>query len=271
MGKGRAVHEKTSKRSATALPAVPDQVAPVRAIGSRKNLILIVALLLVASIGVRVWYSRRPLPPLSNSVRDIERRARDEPGSIAAQIDWGIALRQQGRLDEADSAFAAASRINPEDARPYTGLALVAMARNQPARAAEYYREALKHAPADINSWRGLAALYELLNQQTDAIAAYEKLLQLNPNDANAARQLGTLYTRHGQVFRAHDLLVRAARLNPTDVRTQRYLGENAFLQGRFPESREALEKVLAQEPDNPAVLSMLAQLIVKLDPSPEG
>jgi predicted Zn-dependent protease len=54
-------------------------------------------------------------------------------------------------------------------------------------------------------------------------------------------------------------------------LKTQRYLGENAFLQERFLESREALEKVVAQEPDNPAVLSLLAQIIVKLDPSPHG
>jgi tetratricopeptide (TPR) repeat protein len=228
-------------------------------------------LLLLASLGVRVWYDRRPIPPLSTDARDIERRAREEPGSIAAQIDWGVLLRQQGRWDEADRAFATASRLNPQDARPYTGLALVAIAQHKPARAAEFYRQALQRDPSDPDAWRVLASQYEILHQQANALSAYEKLIRLDPNDANAARQLGLLYTEQGQVFRAHDLLVHAAQLAPSDIRTQRYLGENAFLQERFPESQQAFEKVLAQEPDNPAVLSMLAQIMVKLDPSPQG
>jgi cytochrome c-type biogenesis protein CcmH/NrfG len=230
-----------------------------------------IALLLAASLGVRVWYDRRPLPPISANAADIERRAREEPGSAAAQIDWGDLLRRQGRLDEAESAFVAASRLNPSDARPYAGLALVAIALHQPARAIDAYRQAIQRDPSDASDWSGMAAQYEVLHQQADALPAYEKATQLDPKDADAARQLGLLYTQQGEASRGHDLLARAAQLNPTDLRTQRYLGENAFLLERFTEARQAFEKVLAQEPDNFAVLSMLAQIIVRLDPTPEG
>ncbi len=269
--KGRAVPGASAKRSPSLFRRQQAQMAPAGAVRRDYRALLGIALLLLASIGVRVWYDQRALPPLSANPHDIEVRAREEPGSSAAQIDWGELLRQQGRWDEANRAFASASRLDPQDARPYIGLALVAMAQHQPAQAADYYRHATQIDPSDTSAWSGLAAQYELLHQKADALAAYTKLIQLNPNDANAARQLGLLYTEQGQVFRAHDFLARAAQLDPTDLRTQRYLGENTFMQERFAESRQALDKVLAQEPDNFAVLSMLAQILIRLDPSPQG
>ncbi len=240
-------------------------------ISNRRNLIIGAALLIVVSFGVRVWYEVRPLPPVSINAGDIEQRAKSEPGNMDAQIAWGISLRQLGRLDDALRVFDDASRLNPNDSRPYDGMALVAMAQKQPDKAESYYRQSIQHNPNDADAWRGLATQLELMNRQAEAVPAYEKLLTIDPNDADALRQLGLLYTEKGDVFRGHKLLEHAVQLNPSDMRTQRYIGENAFLQERYPESRQALETVVAKEPDNPVVLSLLAQIIVKIDPSPKG
>src|ERR1051326_110647 len=174
MANRSAMRDKSARRSAPASARQPEQNPPAHANPVRRTMLIVAAILLAASLGVRLWYARHTPPPLSNDPQAIERRAREEPSSVAAQIDLGVLLRQQGRLDDANRAFAAASRIDPRDPRPYFGLALVAMAQQQPDRAASYYRQAVEHDPSDTASWRGLASVCELLRRQTDAIAAYE-------------------------------------------------------------------------------------------------
>src|SRR5436189_793975 len=102
------------------------------------------------------------------------------PDSAVARSKLGVALAQQGRLDEAIAEFSKALQLHPTYASAYSNLG---------------------------NAYRAKGMLPE-------ALAAYERALAIDPDYAIAHQNLGILYKQMGRVGEAVDHFKRATRLS---------------------------------------------------------
>lgn len=102
------------------------------------------------------------------------------PDSAVARSKLGVALAQQGRLDEAIAEFSTALHLQPAYAPAYSNLG---------------------------NAYREKGMLVE-------ALAAYERALAIDPDYTIAHQNLGILYKQMGRVGEAVDHFKKATRLS---------------------------------------------------------
>ncbi len=197
-----------------------------------------------------------------------------------------VAYEHLGRLDEADTTWAEATRRAPEDPRLLLGWAILALQRREldPARrrlqaarthfgdripalwywaaaraeaAAEQLGSALEIArggaqayPADPVLANTLAVLLELTGDAAGAERMLRALLEEDATLPQLSRNLGDLCYRSGRFDQATESYERAVRLAP-DLGDEVYfrLGNLAYRRGDLPAARERWGRALALNP----------------------
>src|SRR6476646_4659258 len=142
---------------------------------------------------------------------------------------------------------------------------------NSRVRAALYVAAALlattvacRKEPASVEelyTTRTLALSYLRRNQLPEAEAEFQKLIQLAPDDPLGYADLGLTYLQAGRYPEAEKQLARARELDKSSVEIRLAQAKLFALTKRAAESRETLEKLLADAPRNPQVLYALAEL----------
>lgn len=179
---------------------------------------------------LRAWTRGQELARLETAAQQI--------GNPHQYIQWGQALREVGRLDQAQSAFAAALKKEPHNLQALWGAALVAVDRHQPAEVKlcceqilaidpQYkfgdvslaYGRALKdlgetaamrqHLEQHVKRWRHPEAVYLLSLQcqaDGDTAAAREHLMamlrDIQGSPAAIARKFGRWRSRARRLLR---------------------------------------------------------------------
>ncbi|UXN60764.1 c-type cytochrome biogenesis protein CcmI [Phyllobacterium zundukense] len=106
--------------------------------------------------------------------------------------------------------------------------------------------------PDDGQGWEVLAPIYLRMGRPGDAVAAYQNSIRLNGDSAGRQLGLGQALTAEtgGKVTaRAEEAFKRAMTLDPKDMRPQFYIIDGWMQQGRLPEARDLIRKLLAEAP----------------------
>ncbi len=146
----------------------------------------------------------------------------------AAHINLGFALEKAGRKSEAKAEYQAALRIAPQN-----GLAL-----------------------------NNLANLLDDLGQRDEAMADFQEALRLNPKYVAARNNYGTLLVELGRFDEARQQYAIAARLAPTDWHAPYLTGKVLLKEGRDAEALPFFQRAVQLDPNNPRVLTYLAQVL---------
>lgn len=137
-----------------------------------------------------------------------ERVTRADPAiPWAAWLQYGGALDQAGRKDEADAALAKAVELGPDEplALNYLGYARIERGQDVPG-----------------------------------SLALLEKASKLAPDDASITDSLGWAYFKAGQTKRGLPLVERAAMTEPANAEINAHLGDIYWALGRRYEARYA-------------------------------
>jgi tetratricopeptide (TPR) repeat protein len=218
---------------------------------------------------------------------DLLRQAIDRSGPRPSLLhNLGIALQQQGRLEQAETALAEAAGRAPDDGRIHLGWGILALKRGEPVVARQRLqraREMIRETPPALWYWAAMRAAagtenlddalalgregsehhphdvvlrnnYAVLLEATGAIAEAEVLLrEVLATDASlpqAFKNLGDLCYRSGRYDEAVSLYQRAAILDPSlgdDLFFK--LGNLAFRQRDTARARECWDRALALNP----------------------
>ncbi|MFC1672000.1 tetratricopeptide repeat protein [Planctomycetota bacterium] len=154
----------------------------------------------------------------------------DRPGAIAklktnmkddysAALDFalGVFLSQDGKNDESEKAFAAATKKFPTFQRAWASLGRIRLSLDKPRGASEALRKALKGRPNAADLTKLLAYSYLLSDQLAPAESAYRKLLITAPEDREVVLGLAKTLLAADRYRDALPLLDSQCRGNPMD------------------------------------------------------
>jgi predicted O-linked N-acetylglucosamine transferase (SPINDLY family) len=138
-----------------------------------------------------------------------------DPANAMACNNYGKALEELGRYDEALLSYERALKLRPDYAVAYNNRGNTLHELKRHTEALESYERALKFAPdyADASSNRGVA-LHEL-GRYAEALQSYERALALSPGYADAYNNRGNTLQELERVADARDSYERALKIEP--------------------------------------------------------
>jgi FkbM family methyltransferase len=162
--------------------------------------------------------SVRPAPGHGPGLADVPPppAGRPEPDSAAARNDLGIALANQGRLDEAADAFRQALRLQPDYPDAHNNLGIVLVLQDRLDEAVASYQQALRLKPNYPEAHNNLGTMLARQGRLDEAVASYQEALRLQPADPEAHNNLGLALARQDRLDEAMASYQEALRLRPS-------------------------------------------------------
>ena len=187
------------------------------------------------------------------------------PQSPAGYVQLGNLRLVQKAYGEAEKAYQQALNCDPRSADALGGLMTAYITAQQPERA-------IAAANTQIGKAADSSAFYDLLgtalfNQKKDlpgAEAAFSKAIGLNKNNADALLKLGQVQVAKGSVADAIATYQRSAQENPREINFEILLGELYDAEHDTAHAKQAYQKALEIDPNNPLACNNLAYLLLE-------
>ncbi|MBW1672238.1 MAG: tetratricopeptide repeat protein, partial [Deltaproteobacteria bacterium] len=215
---------------------------------------LLSAVIIVFSIWTyqrnNVW--KDPVSLWSDNVQKTPNKARPR-GNL------GIALFDQGRLEDAVYQFREAIRIKPDHADAHLKLGNALEAQGNLKKAIYHYSETLRIKPNQADAYLKLGNALEAQGNPEEAFYHYTEALRIKPEHEGALNNMGVALMRRGRLEEAVHYFSKVVRINPEFVQAYSNMGYILAQQGRTDEAIRHYEKALSIEPDFVQALNNLA------------
>jgi Flp pilus assembly protein TadD len=152
------------------------------------------------------------------SISQLEAMTKEQPNDVVSQMRLGEAYEKQGASDKAAAAYEQALKLNPRLAAVTTTL-------------------------AQLNAGP--------LRNKDKALAYAKKARELAPTDPQVAGILGKVAYDSGNFTWSYSLLQEAVRQRANDPSILHDLAWAAYSLGKVTEARDAMQKVLTNNPDS--------------------
>ena len=129
--------------------------------------------------------------------------------------NYGVILRELGKLKKAELLYLKAIELNPNYARAYSNLGIILRDLGQLHDAELSTRKAIELNPNYAKAYSNLGIISRDLGQLHDAELSTRKAIELNPNYADAYYNLGGILIELGQLKEAELSTQKAIELNP--------------------------------------------------------
>lgn len=168
---------------------------------------------------------------------------------INALMQYGIALNQRGRAQDAISCFKKILYIAPQTsmARFFLGICMQQLGLLE--EAAVCYQQVIKDNPQNSPAYVNLGIIYRTLGQFDRAIAAYKKAIELDPKQGYIYTNLANALTKMEHYAEAVKVYQHALSLDKRHADTYNGLGYALQMQNMLDEARENYEAALALQP----------------------
>lgn len=144
------------------------------------------------------------------------------PASSVVRNNYGRALQNLGRHDEAIAQYREGLRLSPQDARTWAKLGNALAERGRLPEAVEAYRSALRYEPTDEKTHNNLARVLLRTGDLVGAIGHLQEAVRLDPSYALGRLNLAKLLANAGRFAESRAELERilSAPDAPADVRS---------------------------------------------------
>ena len=168
------------------------------------------------------------------------------PNYAKAYNNLGLALAQQGKNDEATAHYLKALQLNPDYARAHNNLGVVLTRTGEFEKAIAHYYEALTLEPDWVEVYNNLANAFLTQGKFDQAIFYYSEILRLNPNYAEAHNNMAITLASLGRFLEASVHYSEALRLKPSSAEINNNLAVALFnlgkVQGAIAHYTKAIE-----------------------------
>jgi len=171
--------------------------------------------------------------------------------SATNQVQMGIELERQGRLEESVSAHEKALEIDPQMVQAHINLIELYGRLSQFQKAEEHYRAATHLEPGSVESYYNYGVLLVSVQKYEQAESAFRKTIEIDPFHAAAHNNLGYLLERQGKLLEAAAEYRTAIENKPSDRQAHFNLGRVLVNQHEYREGIQELEKTIEPEDEN--------------------
>jgi len=209
-----------------------------------------------------------------SAIKELEDVLARHPRPDEAYRELARSYQRVGNLDEAESAFRAATALRADDWANWNSLGTYLMIQGRYEDALSAFERAAKLAPPEIVRPKQQLATYHLHKGRFDeSIDAFERIPETS-RGPGLASNLGTAYffsDRPDKWEQAEKNYLTAVRLNPRDAMYQANLGDlyaaigrREKAQERYLLARSLIEGRIEADPGNPALLTEFADYSAK-------
>ncbi len=177
---------------------------------------------------------------------------------------YGVAMLQQGYLQQASESFLEVVAAMPDDPDAYYNLGTLSLRKNDFTAAQTYLERALKLRPNYPEAWNNLGMMAAQKGKAEEAIQDFKQSLLLRPRYAIALLNMGNVYRRQRDFPNAEKCLGRALEIQPNDPEVNYSLGMLYAQQDRVQLASDYLSKAIDLRPDYPEALNNLGVLFVR-------
>ena len=171
------------------------------------------------------------------------------PRNARAQSAEGMAMLDQGRLDEALERNLAAERLDPGRAALHINLGTIFARLGNSRRAVEELNEALRLSPDDKEAHGNLANILMLTGRRDEAFPHFQEALRLDPRNGLTHSNFGILLMAQGKQEEALGHFEKAVEFAPGYAEGHNNLGLTLAKMGRRDEAIAQFREALRLEP----------------------
>ena len=194
------------------------------------------------------------------------RALRINPRYSKARNDIGRVFLKQGEIDEAIACFNEVLRLKPDYHKAHYNLGIALQKQGKLNQAIEKWKKALHLKPdfPNANFNIGLALTHQ--GNFDDAIKHFNEALRAEPDWPEAHYHLGGVYYRQGRLDLSVEQCIEALRLKPDYLKARITLAHTLVEMGQIRPAVEHYYTVLQIEPDNLYVLKNLAWILATVE-----
>jgi tetratricopeptide (TPR) repeat protein len=196
-------------------------------------------------------------PPVSSPARTTKRvQSKATAAAAAAQPST-----PRPRADSA-AGLRIAVEAAREDAAQLFAAAVAAHREGNLAYARTAYERVLVMAPGDVDAMNNLAVLLLARRELDAAERLLRRAVALAPRNVGVWSNLGTVLRERGQSADAIAAFQHALSIDPTHLPTRISLAQQFFAIGSYPQARQILDRVVAENPAVPEAQYALGQVL---------
>jgi tetratricopeptide (TPR) repeat protein len=178
----------------------------------RKFILTTLALLTITTSAILTWHQ---LDYWQDSITLYRHTLRVAGGSFVIHNNLGLALADEGLLDEAIGEYQKAIEINPSSVAARSNLGVALASKGSFDAAIREYKAALAIDPDDIDLYNNLGVALARSGAMDEAIEHFRHALTLDPYYAKAYNNLGLALMNEGLVDEAITAYRKALEINP--------------------------------------------------------
>jgi len=196
---------------------------------------------------------------------EANRALSEEPGNNDTLIEMGLISLHERKFPEAQRYFTTVhQKTGGRDVRAVQGLAESSFALNQPGRAVEIMRDAVRSSGANPAARFAYAEVAFRAGQRQVAQEQLQAILEADPAQVNARVRLGQVMIASGNAEAGLAELKRAAAQAPSDSMVQIACGTAFHLENRRSDARPYYQRALELDAANPLAKNNLALLLAE-------
>jgi Flp pilus assembly protein TadD, contains TPR repeats len=210
--------------------------------------IAVIIILMIASINTVLTYQRNKI--WKNEYTLWADCVKKSPNKARGHVAFGLALFNEGKMEEAIDHYNQAIRITPDYSLPYNNRGNAYVKSGQYQHAIEDYNEAIRLKKDYAEAYNNRGTSYDKLGQYQRAIEDYTEAIRLQPDFAPGYINRGLAYANLGQYQRAIEDYNEAIRLNPNHAEAYYNWGFAYLKLGQYQRAIEEFNKAINLKQD---------------------
>jgi len=198
------------------------------------------------------------------AIDHFEQALKINPGFADARRDIGFVLLKQQKTDQAITAFEQALQIKKDWGEVYNYLGLAHAQNGQFETAVEKYNHALKLEPDYAEAMKNLGIALQRLGRTQQAVENWQKALRLEPYNPDANYNMGLFMVSMGDYEKAAAYFTTVIDEKPDWAEAKYNLGAAYYQMGKVEPAIENFSEALRLRPDYPNAHRNLALALAK-------
>ena len=213
---------------------------------------------------------------VTQDIPNYQEQTTANPAHPTAWNDWGLALRSQGKLDEAIAAFRKQLEANPQHRDAWNNLGQAYWESGKLDEVLQAFQQQQTRYPEDRAAASAIDVIVMEMKQigdnllfsqkkQNEALAVYQKLVAVRPDHFDAWNKIGLIFYEQGKLDESLATYRKMVEMKPDHQDAWNMIGVIFDAQGKADDALTAFQKQVGVNPQHEIAWRNLGSSLWKL------